>query len=96
MTMTLTAAKLMMDAMAMMYVKTRFAYTGEEPPVDEVELVVRANFVQFCEDNGIDEIADEEEEEDCEPDVPDDVDETNYDPYMGCDFFDPCDCDESW
>lgn len=88
MTMTLTAAKLMMDAMAMMYVKTRYAYTGEEPPVDEVELVVRANFVQFCEDNGIDEIADEEEEEeDREPDFSDDVDETNYNPYMGCDDY---------
>lgn len=26
--------------------------------------------------------------EDKEPDIPDDVDETNYDPYCGCDMFD--------
>ena len=25
--------------------------------------------------------------------IDDDVDETNYDPYMGCDFFEPCDMD---
>ena len=28
-----------------------------------------------------------------EPDIPDDVDETNYDPYCGCDMFE---IDEVW
>ena len=32
-----------------------------------------------------------------EPDIPDDVDETNYDPYCGCDMFEICgSIDEEW
>lgn len=27
-----------------------------------------------------------------EPDIPDDVDETNYDPFMGCDFYEVDEC----
>lgn len=38
----------------------------------------------------------EEEDEEEEPDIPDDVDETNYDPYMGCDSYDDCGIDEGW
>ena len=30
-----------------------------------------------------------------EPDIPDDVDESNYDPYMGCDYYE-CDPIEGW
>lgn len=34
--------------------------------------------------------------EEC-PDIPDDVDETNYDPYCGCDMFEICgSIDEEW
>lgn len=29
--------------------------------------------------------------QDEEPDIPDNVDETNYNPYMGCDDYDPAD-----
>jgi len=32
-----------------------------------------------------------------ESDIPDDVDETNYDPYCGCDMFEICgSIDEEW
>jgi hypothetical protein len=31
--------------------------------------------------------------EEDEPDIPDDVDETNYDPYCGCDMYEP---DREW
>lgn len=35
--------------------------------------------------------------QDEEPDIPDDVDETNYDPYCGCDMFEICgSIDEEW
>ena len=35
--------------------------------------------------------------EDYEDDIPDDVDETNYDPYCGCDMFEICgSIDEEW
>lgn len=35
--------------------------------------------------------------EDKEPDIPDDVDESNYDPYCGCDMFEICgSIDEEW
>lgn len=35
--------------------------------------------------------------EDYEDDIPDDVDETNYEPYCGCDMFEICgSIDEEW
>ena len=35
--------------------------------------------------------------EEDEPDIPDDVDESNYDPYCGCDMFEICgSIDEEW
>ena len=35
--------------------------------------------------------------EDEEPDISDEVDETNYDPYCGCDMFEICgSIDEEW
>lgn len=46
-------------------------------------------FEKACESIGID----FEEEETY---IPDDIDESNYDPYMGCDFFESCDIDEAW
>lgn len=38
------------------------------------------------------------DEEDIEEEdyFPDDVDESAYDPYMGCDFFESCDFDGGW
>ena len=45
-------------------------------------------------DNTITFIGDREFGIDYEDDIPDDVDETNYDPYCGCDMFDII--DEVW
>ena len=96
MTITESTANLCMDAMAFSLTKTLMAVTPDAAEnIDElaqqIETIIRGHFVQFCEMMGIDNI----EEED-EPYFPDDVDETNYDPYMGCDFFETCDCDEGW
>jgi hypothetical protein len=48
-------------------------------------------------DNTITFIGDREFGIDYEDDIPDDVDETNYDPYCGCDMFEICgSIDEEW
>lgn len=47
------------------------------------------NVIYFC----CDEIYDPEDYED---NIPDDVDETNYDPYCGCDMFESNSIDEGW
>lgn len=44
------------------------------------------NTVTFA---GLEEYDNEPEYDD---DIPDDVDESNYDPYMGCDFFESDEC----
>lgn len=97
MTITESTANLCMDAMAFSLTKTLLAVNPEmaldpDELAQQIEAIIRDHFVQFCEMAGIDDI----EEEDEEPNFPDDVDETNYDPYMGCDFFETCDCDEGW
>lgn len=96
MTITENTANLCMDAMAFSLTKTLMAVTPDAAQnIDElaqqIEAIIRNHFVQFCAVAGIDNIEEEEE-----PYFPDDVDESNYDPYMGCDFFDTCDCDEGW
>lgn len=109
MTITDKAANLCMDAMAFSLTKTLLAVNPEMAldPVElaqQVETIIRDHFVQFCEMAGIDDIKETaeiplgmfEDVSDDEPDFPDDVDETNYDPYMGCDFFETCDYDEGW
>ena len=60
-----------------------------------IEPLTRETFLDFCETEDIDEVIDEEESE--EFDFPDDVDETNYDPYAGCDIFEHYDLtDGDW
>lgn len=60
-----------------------------------VEPLTRETFLAFCKTADIDDVADEEESE--EFDLPDDVDETNYDPYCGCDMYEICgSIDEEW
>lgn len=56
--------------------------------------VFQCLFEKACE--AID-ISFEEEETYIPDDIPDDVDETNYDPYCGCDMFEICgSIDEEW
>jgi len=94
MTNTISAAEFtrLMDGIARAVTAVTYAYTGEEPAVKYVEAVTRKIALDYLDELGIEEVENEEEE----PDFPDDVDETNYDPYMGCDFFETCDCDEGW
>ena len=95
MTINQTTANAYMDAIAFTLTKTIItlkpaAIEDKDALCEQVETLTRAYFIEFCDAQGIDDI----EEEDY--DFPDDVDETNYDPYMGCDFFETCDCDEGW
>lgn len=72
--------------------RTMMAYGATERDLNsrtgEVLLENRVNalFNAYCEDEGIYLILDDD------PPIPDDVDETNYDPYMGCDFFEVDEC----
>lgn len=109
MTITDKTANLCMDAMAFASAKI-FISLGMTPDnVDDftayLEMLTRDYFVEFCKNRNITDVEEtaeipldmfEDVEEEKEPDFPDDVDETNYDPYMGCDFFDTCNCDEGW
>lgn len=73
--------------------RTMMAYGATERDLNsrtgEVLLENRVNalFNAYCEDEGFYLILDDDE-----PPIPDDVDETNYDPYMGCDFFEVDEC----
>lgn len=88
-------ATLIMNAMEVMFRQNMVMFTGKIPDAKTIEQVVDATFQWFCDLENIVDII-EEEDEDEEPDIPDDVDETNYDPYMGCDSYDDCDIDEGW
>ena len=95
MTINQTTANSYMDAIAFTLTKTIVsldptAMQDMDQLCEQVENLTRVYFIEFCDAQGIDDI----EEEDY--DFPDDVDETNYDPYMGCDFYETCNCDEGW
>lgn len=83
--------KLILEALAYVYVRTdpdapreKDVTTEEyEAYIEEVRAITDSLFVDFCEDKNV-EVVDVEDEE---PDIPDDVDETNYDPYSGCDIY---------
>lgn len=67
-------------------------YTGSRFIVDDVDYDRYDNTIVFIGDRefGV-------EYEDDLVDVDDDVDETNYDPYCGCDMFEICgSIDEEW
>ena len=108
MTITDKTANLCMDAMAFALAKMVISLGAAPDNVDDfaayLESLTRGYFVEFCENLNITDVEETaeipldmfEDVEDEEPDFPDDVDETNYDPYMGCDFFETCDCDEGW
>ena len=105
MTITDKTANLCMDAMAFALAKMVISLGAAPDNVDDfaayLESLTRGYFVEFCENLNITDVEETAEIpldmfEDEEPDFPDDVDETNYDPYMGCDCFETCDCDEGW
>ena len=66
-----------------------YSFTQVEPSAEWVTEVTRKIGVDYLDELGIDEVEDEDENFD----IPDDVDETNYDPYCGCDIYE---VDEMW
>lgn len=92
---SIDTANLILEALAYAYVRTdRDAPRAEDTPNEEYEkytevvnAIARRLFIDFCEDKGIDGVDDENEDRDEEPDFSDDVDESNYDPYSGCDIY---------
>ena len=79
-------------------------YTDSRFIVDDVDYDRYDNTITFIGDRefGIDdndpcEYCEAGECHHCYDDIPDDVDETNYDPYCGCDMFEICgSIDEEW
>ena len=86
-TITANEANTIMNAICYTVIKMLRPFTTEEAltspeGLDILAETTRSIFVDFCEKEEIYEIEDE-----ADSDVPDDVDETNYDPYMGCDDY---------
>lgn len=85
----------LMDGIACAVTSICYAFTEEEPDVKWVEDTTRRIACEYLESIGIDDVEDDEDED--EEYFPDDVDETNYDPYCGCDMFEICgSIDEEW
>ena len=68
-----------------------YSFTQVEPPAEWVTEVTRKISIDYLDELGINEVEDEDENENF--DIPDDVDESNYDPYCGCDMYE---VDEMW
>ena len=92
---SIDTANLILEALAYAYVRAdRDAPRADDTTAEEyktyteaVITITKRLFIDFCEDKGIEGVDDENENEDEEPDFPDDVDESNYDPYSGCDIY---------
>ena len=90
---SIDTANLILEALAYAYVRTDpDAPRAEDTTAEEYETytekvitIAKRLFLDFCEDKGIDSVDDGTDDE--ESDFPDDVDETNYDPYSGCDIY---------
>lgn len=80
---TMTEATRIMTAMGLVFTATHYAYKNEIPTAELLESTIHDSFIEFCKLQGIESV---EEEDKC-PDFSDDVDESNYDPFMGSDFF---------
>jgi len=93
-TISIDTANLILEAFAYAYVRTDpnapraedcATYEEYEKYTKVVEAMAKRLFIDFCEDKGIEGVDDGTDDE--EPDIPDDVDESNYDPYSGCDIY---------
>lgn len=83
----------LLDGIARAVTVVSYSFTQVEPSAEWVTEVTRKIGVDYLDELGINEVEDEDENFD----IPDDVDETNYDPYCGCDMFEICDSiDEEW
>ena len=69
-----------------------YSFTKVEPSAEWVTEVTRKIGVDYLDELGIDEVEDKNENYE----IPDDVDETNYNPYTGCDDYDYDPVDLGW
>ena len=86
-TITANEAHTIMNAICYTVIKMLQPFATEEElttpeGLAALEETTRKIFTEFCETEEIHEIEDE-----ADSDIPDDVDETNYNPYMGCDDY---------
>jgi len=81
-----TTARQILNAIGYTLVAEEFARTNRVPDADLITKKTRKLFELFCESEGIEgvEMDDDEDEYDDFDDV---VDESNYDPFSGCDIF---------
>ena len=82
----------LLDGIARAVTVVSYSFTKVEPSVKWVEEVTRKIGVDYLNELGIDEVEDEVEDFD----IPDDVDESNYNPYMGCNDYDYDSADIGW
>lgn len=76
----------LVNAIAATFTATTIYYTKVEPTQGRVEEVTKELMVQFCEREGI--TAVDIDDDDDDDDFDDTPDETNYDPFAGCDLWD--------
>lgn len=74
----------LINAIAATFEAATVYYTKVQPTQERVEEVTKELMVQFCEKQGIVAVDIDDEDED----IPDTPDETNYDPFAGCDLWD--------
>lgn len=74
----------LLDGIARAVTVVSYSFTQVEPSAEWVTEVTRKIGIDYLDELGIDEV----EEEDENFDIPDDVDESNYNPYTGCDEYD--------
>jgi hypothetical protein len=82
----------LLDGIARAVTVVSYSFTKVEPSAEWVMEVTRKIGVDYLDELGIDEV----EYEDENFDIPDDVNESNYNPYMGCDDYDYDPADIGW
>ena len=75
----------LVNAIAATFEAATVYYTKVQPTTERIEEVTKELMVQFCDKQGI--IAVDIDDEDKDEDIPDTPDETNYDPFVGCDLW---------
>ena len=84
--------ELLLDCSTALYKCFHKALYNTEPTEDCARNVAKDFCIDFLNEKGIYEVECEDE-----ANIPDDVDESNYDPYCGCDMFEICGTiDEEW
>lgn len=84
--------ELLLDCSTTLYKYLHKALYNTEPTEDCARNVARDFCIDFLHEKGIYGVEDEDEDE---ADIPDDVDESNYNPYTGCDEYET-DYFEEW